>query len=99
MQAAVTPGSEPGASMDPGSDAKSTSQPAVEIAHLRKTYGPLVAVDDVSFSVAEGEIFGILGPNGAGKTTTAECAIGLRTPDSGRIRLLGLDPHADAARV
>jgi len=43
---------------------------AVEIAHLRKTYGALTAVDDVSFTVAEGEIFGILGPNGAGKTTT-----------------------------
>jgi ABC-2 type transport system ATP-binding protein len=74
-------------------------QPAVEIAHLRKTYGPLVAVDDVSFSVAEGEIFGILGPNGAGKTTTVECAIGLRTPDAGTIRLMGLDPQADAARL
>src|SRR6202522_2605629 len=72
---------------------------AVQIAHLRKTYGPLVAVDDVSFSVAEGEIFGILGPNGAGKTTTAECAVGLRSPDSGTIRLMGLDPHADAARI
>ncbi len=68
---------------------------AVEIAHLRKTYGPVTAVDDVSFSVAEGEIFGILGPNGAGKTTTIECAIGLRSPDSGTIRLLGLDPHVD----
>jgi ABC-2 type transport system ATP-binding protein len=75
------------------------TRPAVEIAHLRKTYGPLVAVDDVSFSVAEGEIFGILGPNGAGKTTTAECAIGLRTPDAGKIRLMGLDPHADAAQL
>jgi len=73
--------------------------PAVEIAHLRKTYGPLVAVDDISFSVAQGEIFGILGPNGAGKTTTAECAIGLRSPDSGTIRLLGLDPQADRAEV
>jgi ABC-2 type transport system ATP-binding protein len=56
-------------------------------------------VDDVSFSVAEGEIFGILGPNGAGKTTTVECAIGLRTPDSGTIRLLGLDPQADRDQV
>jgi ABC-2 type transport system ATP-binding protein len=72
---------------------------AVEIAHLRKTYGALVAVDDVSFSVAEGEIFGILGPNGAGKTTTVECAVGLRPVDSGTIRLLGLDPHADRAAV
>ena len=73
--------------------------PAVDIAHLRKTYGSLVAVDDVSFSVAEGEIFGILGPNGAGKTTTVECAIGLRPPDAGTIRLLGLDPRADRERV
>jgi ABC-2 type transport system ATP-binding protein len=72
---------------------------AVEIAHLRKTYGALTAVDDVSFTVAEGEIFGILGPNGAGKTTTVECAIGLRSPDSGTIRLLGLDPHADREQV
>ncbi len=68
---------------------------AVEISHLRKTYGNLVAVDDVSVSVAEGEIFGILGPNGAGKTTAIECAVGLRRPDAGTIRLLGLDPHAD----
>ena len=68
---------------------------AVEISHLRKTYGNLVAVDDVSVSVAEGEIFGILGPNGAGKTTVIECAIGLQRPDAGTIRLLGLDPHAD----
>ena len=75
------------------------SRPAVKVAHLRKTYGELVAVDDVSFSVAEGEIFGILGPNGAGKTTTVECAIGLRSPDSGTIRLLGLDPHADRDRL
>src|SRR6201996_5443612 len=74
-------------------------RPAVEVAHLRKTYGTLVAVDDVSFSVAEGEIFGILGPNGAGKTTAIECAIGLRRPDAGTIRLLGLDPHADPHQV
>jgi len=78
---------------------QAASQPAVEIAHLRKTYGELVAVDDVSFSVAEGEIFGILGPNGAGKTTTVECAIGLRSPDSGTVRLLGLDPQADRDEV
>jgi ABC-2 type transport system ATP-binding protein len=75
------------------------SRPAVQIAHLRKAYGSLVAVDDVSLSVAEGEIFGILGPNGAGKTTTVECAVGLRSPDSGTIRLLGLDPQADKDEV
>jgi ABC-2 type transport system ATP-binding protein len=74
-------------------------RPAVEVAHLRKTYGSLAAVDDVSFTVTEGEIFGILGPNGAGKTTAIECAIGLRRPDAGTIRLLGLDPHADQEQV
>jgi ABC-2 type transport system ATP-binding protein len=73
--------------------------PAVEIAHLRKTFGTFTAVDDVSFSVAEGEIFGILGPNGAGKTTTVECAIGLQPPDAGTIRLMGLDPQADRDKV
>ena len=73
--------------------------PAVEIKHLRKTYGTLVAVDDMSLSVAEGEIFGILGPNGAGKTTTVECAIGLRNADSGTIRLLGLDPRTDRDEI
>ena len=73
--------------------------PAVEITGLRKAYGNAVAVDDVSLSVAEGEIFGILGPNGAGKTTTVECAIGLRAPDAGTIRLLGLDPQADRDEV
>ena len=77
----------------------SRSRPAVEITHLRKTYGELVAVDDISFSVAEGEIFGILGPNGAGKTTTVECAIGLRSPDSGTSRLLGLDPQTDQNEI
>ena len=71
------------------------TQAAVEIAHLRKAYGDVVAVDDVSFSVAEGEIFGILGPNGAGKTTTVECVMGLRSPDAGSIRVLGLDPGQD----
>jgi ABC-2 type transport system ATP-binding protein len=100
MQTAGTPrGSELGASIAPGAQAEAASLAAVEISHLRKTYGPLIAVDDVSLSVNEGEIFGILGPNGAGKTTTVECAIGLRTPDSGTIRLLGLDPRADKARI
>src|SRR5258707_11032643 len=67
-------------------------RPAVEVAHLRKTYGSLVAVDDVSFTVAEGEIFGILGPNGAGETTAIECAIGLPRPGPRTIRLVRLDP-------
>jgi ABC-2 type transport system ATP-binding protein len=75
--------------------ARPRAGPAIEVSHLRKTYGPLVAVDDVSFSVAEDEVFGILGPNGAGKTTTVECMIGLRNHDAGLIRVMGLDPHRD----
>jgi ABC-2 type transport system ATP-binding protein len=73
--------------------------PAIEILHLRKSYGATAAVDDVSFSVTEGEIFGLLGPNGAGKTTTIECALGLRSPDSGLVRVLGLDPGEDSERL
>ncbi|NUP47588.1 MAG: ABC transporter ATP-binding protein [Catenulispora sp.] len=69
--------------------------PAIEVSHLSKSYHGTTAVADVSFEVGAGEIFGILGPNGAGKTTTVECISGLRTPDSGRIRVLGLDPHHD----
>lgn len=64
----------------------------ITVSNLRKSYGSLVAVEDVSFSVAEGEIFGLLGPNGAGKTTTMECVEGVRKPDGGVIRVLGLDP-------
>ena len=67
----------------------------IEVQDLHKTYGDTVAVDDVSFTVQEGEIFGILGPNGAGKTTTVECIEGLRAPDSGQISVLGLDPRRD----
>ena len=95
----VDPTRTTGTAIGPSWPSQAANRPAVEIVHLRKTYGPLVAVDDVSFSVADGEIFGILGPNGAGKTTTAECAIGLRSPDSGTIRLLGLDPQADRDEV
>ena len=76
-----------------------TGRPALEVLHLRKCYGATVAVDDVSFSVAEGEIFGLLGPNGAGKTTTIECAIGLRSPDSGSVRVMGLDPGEDSEQL
>ncbi|MCK1798420.1 ABC transporter ATP-binding protein [Streptomyces sp. XM4193] len=64
----------------------------IEVSGLSKAYGPKRAVQDVSFEVREGEIFGVLGPNGAGKTTTVECVIGLRTPDTGRIRVAGFDP-------
>jgi ABC-2 type transport system ATP-binding protein len=71
----------------------------IEVQHLHKSYGDTVAVDDVSFSVQEGEIFGILGPNGAGKTTTVECIEGLRTPDRGAISVLGLNPRRDRAEL
>ena len=71
----------------------------IEVRSLRKTYGDTVAVDDISFTVAEGEIFGILGPNGAGKTTTVECVEGLRKPDRGEISVLGLDPVRDRAEL
>jgi ABC-2 type transport system ATP-binding protein len=64
----------------------------IRVESLRKTYGKTIAVDDISFEVAEGEIFGLLGPNGAGKTTAVECLQGLRSPDSGNIRILGIDP-------
>ena len=67
----------------------------VEVTELTKHYGKHAAVDGVSFSVQEGEIFGILGPNGAGKTTTVESIAGLRKPDGGTIRILGLDPQRD----
>ncbi|WP_405108327.1 ABC transporter ATP-binding protein [Micromonospora sp. NBC_01405] len=71
----------------------------IEVRNLRKQYGDQVAVADVSLSVDEGEIFGLVGPNGAGKTTTVECVEGLRTPDSGTVRVLGLDPRRDRAAV
>ncbi|MEU0200553.1 MULTISPECIES: ABC transporter ATP-binding protein [unclassified Streptomyces] len=69
--------------------------PVIEVTELRKSYAGRPAVDGVSFAVEEGEIFGILGPNGAGKTTTVECVEGLRVPDSGRVRVTGLDPVAE----
>jgi len=71
----------------------------VEVEHLRKAYGSVLAVDDVSLQVEQGEIFGLLGPNGAGKTTTVECVEGLRRPDQGRIRVLGLDPERDTREL
>ncbi|ROP42246.1 ABC transporter ATP-binding protein [Saccharothrix texasensis] len=71
----------------------------IEVVDLVKTYDRKVAVDGVSFTVDEGEIFGILGPNGAGKTTTVECVEGLRTPDGGTIRVDGLDPRRDRAEL
>ena len=68
---------------------------AITVAHLKKMYGNVKAVEDVSFEVNESEIFGLLGPNGAGKTTTVECITGLRHPDGGTISVLGFDPQVD----
>ena len=67
----------------------------VEVTGIRKTYGSTVAVDEVSFDVRQGEIFGLIGPNGAGKTTTMECVEGLRSPERGTISVLGLNPVRD----
>jgi ABC-2 type transport system ATP-binding protein len=64
---------------------------AIEINDVKKYYGNTKAVDGVSFSIGQGEVFGMLGPNGAGKTTTTEIIEGLRLPDSGRVSVLGLD--------
>jgi ABC-2 type transport system ATP-binding protein len=73
--------------------------PLVRVAGFRKTYGRVVAVDEISFDVREGEIFGLIGPNGAGKTTTLECIEGFRRPDRGSISVLGLDPVRDAYKL
>lgn len=71
----------------------------ISVENLHKRYRDAVAVQDISFQVRRGEVFGILGPNGAGKTTTVECLQGLRTADRGRLAVLGLDPGRDAGRL
>ena len=76
-----------------------TDQRVIVVEHLHKAYGSTVAVDDVTFDVHRGEIFGVLGSNGAGKTTTVECLEGLRRPDGGRARVLGGDPHTERNRL
>jgi ABC-2 type transport system ATP-binding protein len=73
--------------------------PVIEVQSLNKRYRDHVAVQNLSFSVECGETFGILGPNGAGKTTTVEIIEGLRTPDSGTVSVLGLDPQRDGHRL
>jgi ABC-2 type transport system ATP-binding protein len=73
--------------------------PVIHVEHLHKTYGDFTAVEDVSFEVHAGEIFGIIGPNGAGKTTITEMIEGLRQPDRGTVRVLGLDPRAQGNQL
>jgi ABC-2 type transport system ATP-binding protein len=76
-----------------------TPRSVIQVSGIRKTYGTTVAVAGVSFEVSEGEIFGLIGPNGAGKTTTMECVEGVRRPDAGVIRILGLDPFRDTYQL
>ena len=77
----------------------SIAEHLVEVVDLHKSYGAVRAVSGVSMTVRRGEIHGVLGPNGAGKTTTVETIAGLRTPDSGTVRVAGVDPAADRARA
>lgn len=72
---------------------------AVVVQNLTKRYGPITAVDDVSFAIRKGEIFGLLGPNGAGKTTTVEAIEGLRKPDKGSIHVCGIDALKQPGRI
>ncbi len=74
-------------------------RPVIQVSGIRRTYGETVAVDDISFEVYDGEIFGLIGPNGAGKTTTMECIEGLRRPDRGNISVLGLDPFREVYQL
>ncbi len=78
---------------------QAATEPAIRVQNLVKRYGDFVAVNDVSFSIKKGEIFGIIGPNGAGKTTTVECISGLRVPDSGSISIFGLSPQKDRNKI
>jgi ABC-2 type transport system ATP-binding protein len=73
--------------------------PAVEVTGLVKRYGDKTAVDGLDLAIARGTVTAVLGPNGAGKTTTIETCEGYRRPDAGTVRVLGLDPVADAARL
>lgn len=76
-----------------------TEGPVIEVDHLTKRYGDLLAVSDLSFSVPAGTIFALTGPNGSGKTTTVECMEGLREADSGSVRVLGLNPFTQRRRL
>jgi ABC-2 type transport system ATP-binding protein len=76
-----------------------TADVAISVAALCKSYGATRAVSELNFAVGAGEVFGLLGPNGAGKTTTVEILEGYRRPDSGTVRVLGLDPARDGRRL
>ena len=74
-------------------------QVILEVKNLRKTFGDFVAIDDISFSLEEGEILGFLGPNGAGKSTTIFCLLGLIEPDSGYIRVFNKDLKGEKSEI
>ena len=76
-----------------------TTDAAIDVVALEKRYGETRALDGITFSIASGEVFGLLGPNGAGKTTTVEILEGYRRPDAGEVRVLGVDPWHDGARL
>ncbi|HEX5465104.1 MAG TPA: ABC transporter ATP-binding protein [Candidatus Limnocylindrales bacterium] len=76
-----------------------TGDAVIRVQHLTKHYGPLAAVDGISFEVGRGEVFGLLGPNGAGKTTTVEMLEGIREADGGELTVLGLDARRDRQRI
>ncbi len=75
------------------------SKPIIEVQDFRKEYGDYVAVNEISFAVQPGEIFGLLGPNGAGKTSTLESLEGLRAPDGGRLSVAGVDPTREPRKL
>src|SRR5947199_2914081 len=80
-------------------DGMTTTEQIVTVRGLRKAYGDRVVVDGLDLDVFAGEFVGLIGTNGAGKTTTVECIQGLRRPDSGTLRVLGLDPTSDADQL
>ncbi|MDQ1466967.1 MAG: type transport system ATP-binding protein, partial [Actinomycetota bacterium] len=81
------------------SSSGTTTGPAIQVVGLGKSYGATVALAGLDFEVERGEVFGLLGPNGAGKTTTVEILEGYRRPDTGAVRVLGLDPVAEGTSL
>jgi daunorubicin resistance ABC transporter ATP-binding subunit len=82
-----------------GEQSNASNVPAIEMIDLCKTFGSLKAVDHLTLTIQQGEIFGLLGPNGSGKTTTINMISGLSTPTSGQVKVMGYDVRQDARRV
>ena len=74
-------------------------QEVIKVEHLTKSYNKLLAVNNVSFSVSRGKVFGLLGANGAGKSTTIECILGTKKADRGQVSILGMDPLANRKKL